>query len=230
MNNNTTIHDGALYIITRADLTPGQQSAQIAHAVADFCIKQPEHAAKWHAENEYMICLEAPTQTELALLARRVNHDLGENAAIVYREPDMDNAITAIALTPSPLSRSLTANLPLAGRRAQVKLAIFQIMEELQELGATLSFEAGDTMIDYEGNNGLLYISVNDRRFSISYLPYHELSYLPREQWTDESSITRKGRTTELLGAWYEMKEELLRRLNAPTYKPEKPLVAASAA
>jgi peptidyl-tRNA hydrolase len=102
-----------LYVIVRSDIAPGLQIAQSGHALVAF---QHEHAAvyeQWHRESNNLVCLAAASKEELAKLA----YDLHNKAVPValFREPDLGDELTAIAVGPAG-GRALS-NLPLALRR-----------------------------------------------------------------------------------------------------------------
>jgi len=102
-----------LYVIVRSDIAPGLQIAQSGHALVAF---QHEHAAayeQWHRESNNLVCLSAPSKEELAKLA----YDLTVRGIEVsmFREPDLDDELTAVAVGPAG-GRALSS-LPLALRR-----------------------------------------------------------------------------------------------------------------
>ena len=98
-----------LYIIGRADLPAGLRSAQAGHAAFSFALEHPKAMRKWG--NEYLILVEAPDKLRLhwfASKAKRLGIPVAE-----WREPDLNNELTAIALGPTPLTQQLCSGLPL---------------------------------------------------------------------------------------------------------------------
>jgi hypothetical protein len=104
--------------VTRADLPPGTQACQAAHAALDFAVTHPELVAKWHSTSNTLVVLAAPD--ELAL------HWLADDArasgfrTVHFYEPDLGDCLTAVALEPA--AHRLVSHLPLAlNRREEVK-------------------------------------------------------------------------------------------------------------
>jgi peptidyl-tRNA hydrolase len=100
-----------LYVVVRADLSPGEQLAQSCHALRAFVAQHPETDARWFAESNNLVVLKAkdePSLSELSRLAAR----RGLRAAC-FREPDYDDALTAIALEPA--AKPLLRRYALAG-------------------------------------------------------------------------------------------------------------------
>ena len=101
-----------LYIATRADLTPGMQMAQSVHAAFHFFADWPTLARSWLIESNFLVIVAVPDEDALASLAGlAVEEGL---ARTIVREPDLGNAITAVALEPGSTARRLCAELPLA--------------------------------------------------------------------------------------------------------------------
>jgi peptidyl-tRNA hydrolase len=104
--------DEKLYLITRADLAPGAQAVQAAHALQQFNAEHPDVAQAWFKESNYLALLAAPDEARLArILMKAERRGLRASA---FREPDFGDALTAIALAPCSESRALTRDLPLA--------------------------------------------------------------------------------------------------------------------
>ena len=103
-----------LYIITRKDLSPGYQGVQSQHAAFEFAIQHPEITREWHAVSNYLCFLSVVNEDELYSLISQAK-DQGIRLS-VFREPDIDNAITAIALEPGEKSKALCSRLSLALR------------------------------------------------------------------------------------------------------------------
>lgn len=89
MNNNF------LTIIVRKDIEPGYKVTQTSHAIAKFAIEYEDKFKKWQYESEYLCCLE--------LEIYKFDHVLSKLDELkikysVFREPDINNEITAIAV------------------------------------------------------------------------------------------------------------------------------------
>ncbi|MFI9503011.1 hypothetical protein [Nocardia sp. NPDC052566] len=105
-------------MVTRADLPPGTQVAQAAHAAFDFAVAHPGVVIDWHSTSNVLVVLAAPDELSLGWLcadAAAAGHRL-----IRVNEPDLGNALTAAAFEPA--AHRLVAHLPLAFiERGEVK-------------------------------------------------------------------------------------------------------------
>jgi peptidyl-tRNA hydrolase len=99
-------------LITRRDLSPGYQSVQPAHALAQFSQTYPEQFADWYKNGQNLIVLAATNETHLLKLAEVFTRD--GILHTVFREPDIKNKITAIAVEPHVEAYKVTSSLPLA--------------------------------------------------------------------------------------------------------------------
>lgn len=102
-----------MYVITRRDLTPGQQATQAVHAAFDFAISYPEISAKWRDESHFLVVLAAADQAEL-LHHTSLAWDRGLRYSL-FTEPDMPvgEQITALVIEPGTETSRLCSNLPL---------------------------------------------------------------------------------------------------------------------
>lgn len=66
----------------------------------------------WFEESNYLALLSVPTEQDLIKMYKKAA-GFGIKCSI-FREPDIDNQITAIVLEPGKLSKKICANLPLA--------------------------------------------------------------------------------------------------------------------
>jgi peptidyl-tRNA hydrolase len=99
-----------LYIVSRQDLPPGAQCAQSVHAAFAFAQEHPELTRDWHLNSNNIVILAARNEQDLALLIEKARHDGVEFSA--FREPDFDDALTAVAL--APRGKKLVQKIPLA--------------------------------------------------------------------------------------------------------------------
>lgn len=86
--------------------------AQAMHAAIDLCMKNPELMRDWWDNSNTVVVMECASQDELfkienKAIARGIKYDL-------FREPDMDNEATAIAMFPCDEARKITSNYRLA--------------------------------------------------------------------------------------------------------------------
>jgi hypothetical protein len=101
-----------LYIITRRDLTPGQQMLQSAHAAIEFQHEHVEIAIWWNIHSKYLVFLSVENELELHKLLEKIKLYAIKHST--FFEPDLGNQLTSIAIEPSELSQKLTSRLPLA--------------------------------------------------------------------------------------------------------------------
>ena len=101
-----------LIIITRRDLFPGYQAVQAAHAGINFQHQHPEIAAKWNKQSNYLIILSVKNEEKLKFYLEKFKYH--ELKTTTFKEPDINNEITAIAVEPGQKSQKLVSNLPLA--------------------------------------------------------------------------------------------------------------------
>ena len=99
-----------LYIITRADLSPGQQAVQACHAAAEFLTNHVEISSVWRSNSNTLALLAVANESELAGLAEQAHaHGIKHST---FHEPDRGMELTAIALEPN--ARCMVKRLKLA--------------------------------------------------------------------------------------------------------------------
>ena len=79
-----------LYILTRKDLSGSSPAIQAGHAVAEFLLSRPNTWA-----NTTLIYLGIDSKDELHKWADKLSYK--EHDWIGFKEPDLDNELTAIA-------------------------------------------------------------------------------------------------------------------------------------
>lgn len=99
-----------LYLITREDLPPGAQAAQLVHAMRQWVEDYPEADRAWFENSNTIVLLAASNEAHLGVIVDQAR--CREYPVACFREPDRDNELTAIALGPD--GKSLTRKLPLA--------------------------------------------------------------------------------------------------------------------
>lgn len=99
-----------LYLIVRRDLEPGARAAQLCHALREWVSVCPVDDAAWYSSSNTLVLLEAEDEPALARLREKAE-DRGVPVA-AFREPDLGDSVTAIAIGPS--GRRLVRDLPLA--------------------------------------------------------------------------------------------------------------------
>lgn len=84
------------------------------HALRQFTAEHPEIDRLWFERSNYLGLLSVSDEKELMNLVEQATaHEISFS---IFREPDIENEITAIALAPGPKSKKLCSRLPLALR------------------------------------------------------------------------------------------------------------------
>jgi hypothetical protein len=106
--------------VTRADLPPGTQACQAAHAALDFAVTHPELVADWHSTSNTLVVLAAADELSLTWLVE--DACASGFRAVPFYEPDLRHpdvgcsdvrgCLTAVALEPA--AYRLVSHLPLA--------------------------------------------------------------------------------------------------------------------
>jgi len=82
------------------------------HAAIEFIFQYPDISKEWHLISDYLALLSVDSEKDLlSLIEKAKNFDIKYS---VFREPDIENQITAIALEPGNKTKSLCKKLPLA--------------------------------------------------------------------------------------------------------------------
>lgn len=98
--------------MTREDISAGYQGVQSIHAAIQFAMEHPDTNKEWFEKSNYLGFLSVSNEEELVRLAERAS-SLGIECS-VFREPDVDNQVTAIAIAPGNKSKKLCSDLKLA--------------------------------------------------------------------------------------------------------------------
>lgn len=103
-----------LRVVTRRDLPLNVQAVQATHAAIDFQHQHSVEAINWHTQSNFLALLTVKSEHELdKLISKAIFLDIKHT---VFREPDLDNQITAVAFEASDNSRKLTSSCPLLGK------------------------------------------------------------------------------------------------------------------
>jgi hypothetical protein len=87
---------------------------QSAHAAIDFQHAHPKEATDWQTKSNYLALLTVANEEELYKLIDKAT--IRGIKYTIFREPDINNEITAIAFEPCDASRRLTSGCPLLGK------------------------------------------------------------------------------------------------------------------
>ncbi len=99
-----------LFVVTREDLSPGQQAVQAMHAEIEFQHTHGGEARDWYEKSNTVALLVVENEERLGVLYRKAFD--ANIPVVIFREPDRDNEVTAIAF--GPQGKKLTQGLKLA--------------------------------------------------------------------------------------------------------------------
>jgi hypothetical protein len=99
-------------VITRSDLEPGYQAVQSMHALRQFTAEHPEIDRLWFDQSNYLGLLSVANEKELYSLMEQAQ--MQDIKFSIFREPDIGDQITAIAIAPGAKSKKLCSKLQLA--------------------------------------------------------------------------------------------------------------------
>jgi peptidyl-tRNA hydrolase len=101
-----------MVVIARRDLSPAQQAVQSCHAVAELCLRHggDPGIAEWDKDHKTMILLGVDDKDELEMWQSKV--EALDVPHATFREPDIGDEPTAIAIHPS-LDKKWVKKLPL---------------------------------------------------------------------------------------------------------------------
>ena len=100
-------------IVVDRNLPPGAVVAQALHALVEFGQEHPETVATWHQLSNSVVAMGA-SSTQLEELIERCKKKHVRYS--VFREPDLEDRLTAVAVEPTRDGKRVTSNYPLALR------------------------------------------------------------------------------------------------------------------
>ena len=98
--------------MVRGDLAPGLQIAQACHAATTFMVEHPKTAKHWIMASNYIVVLQTESEFDLQEIVRQAKEQGIE--ITLFREPDLEDELTAVALAPGEKSKKLCQHLKLA--------------------------------------------------------------------------------------------------------------------
>ena len=108
------INNQKLRVVTRRDLSIPYQAVQSGHAAIDFQYEHPLEAIEWQKKSNYLALLTvADEEALIKLISKAIVTGIKYT---IFREPDLNNEITAVAFEPSDRARKLTSSCPLLGK------------------------------------------------------------------------------------------------------------------
>lgn len=103
-----------LRVVTRKDIGLAYGGVQAAHAAIDFQYQHPVEAQEWQTKSNYLVFLTvADEEALIKLITKAILTGIKHT---IFREPDLNNEITAVAFEPSDATRRLTSSCPLLGK------------------------------------------------------------------------------------------------------------------
>lgn len=144
-----------LYIITHSDLPVGYQVPQVTHAAMEFAASFPAERAEWYRTSNSVIVLNCQNERKLIEFSLKLKEK--GIAFAEFREPDIGNELTAIAICPGPLVKKACSGLPLAGKRVnegaqerlQRKFQVVDAMLDCQQRQGQNMMQHGESVRDY---------------------------------------------------------------------------------
>lgn len=100
-------------------MEPGQQLAQACHCVQQFNLDHYEVAKNWSEKSNYIAVLAAKNEEELLRLIEKAS-SRGVKYSF-FRETDLEDTITAVALEPGVESKRLCSSFGLALKKIHEK-------------------------------------------------------------------------------------------------------------
>jgi hypothetical protein len=98
--------------VTRKDLSVAQQAVQAIHAAIQFANEHFDINKRWFEQSNYLGLLSVNDEEELhKLIEKAIRNNIRLS---IFKEPDIGNKVTAVALEPGPLTKKLCSNLKLA--------------------------------------------------------------------------------------------------------------------
>ncbi len=82
------------------------------HASHAFCFEHFEVFKKWHELSDYLAVLSVKNEYELMFVLEKAR-SLGIKCSL-FKEPDIGDQVTAIALEPCAMAKKLCSSIPLA--------------------------------------------------------------------------------------------------------------------
>lgn len=121
----------------------------------EFAATFPVEWREWYRTSNSIICLNTPNELELIKFSLKLK-EKGIHF-VEFREPDIGNELTAIAISPGPDVKKACSELPLAGKKvnegAQVRLKkkfnVVEAMEVTQQTPNQNMLQHGESVRDY---------------------------------------------------------------------------------
>lgn len=195
-----------LYIVSHSDLPTQAPSdyltPQVTHAAMNFAFAYPAEGRVWHETSNSIIALTVQNERKLWEFSQKLTEK--GIRFVEFREPDLGNELTAIAICPGPDVKKACSGLPLAGKKVNVGAS-----ERLSR-----KFDIVDAMLACEQTSGQNMLqhgeSVRDYLFDlITFL--RDPTACPKYQWRFPQWVLNHARhLTERLPSDYAMEKYAL--------------------
>jgi peptidyl-tRNA hydrolase len=83
-----------LYVVVRRDLSSGAMLAQACHAVAEYALLDPQSFNQWASTTRNIVVLQTNDEQSLKQTSQRART---VTPVAEFREPDLEDSLTAIA-------------------------------------------------------------------------------------------------------------------------------------
>lgn len=103
-----------LYVVTREDLSPGSQAVQGMHALTEFSMYYKDKYEDWYRQSNHLCFLAVRNELELGVLCGKLFREGIVHS--IFREPDLDMSLTAVAIEATDQASAAVAKLSLALR------------------------------------------------------------------------------------------------------------------
>ena len=103
-----------LYVVSRRDLIPGSQAVQGMHALTEFSMYWPKQYEAWYRQSNHLCFLSVANEQDLEVLCGILFREGVTHST--FREPDLNMALTAIAIEATDQASELVRDMPLALR------------------------------------------------------------------------------------------------------------------
>ena len=100
-----------LYVVVRNDLAPGIQISQSIHAKDEFTREHGDIEDDWRWDSNTIIILSGTSHQLYSILGHALTNEVYYST---FKEPQLNNELTAIALEPSEATVEIVRGLPLA--------------------------------------------------------------------------------------------------------------------
>jgi len=118
---------------------------QSQHSIADFQHAFPVSSKYWKEESNSIISLSVGSEEKLLKLYDKLSK---QTDVVLFREPDIDNQATSIAILGTPQIRKKLSHLPLALKNKTIDQVI-TVMKNTEQMKGLSVYQHGEMVRDY---------------------------------------------------------------------------------